>query len=106
MEITRVILAPVISEKSINITAANKYTFYVAKTASKKEIAKAVGKKFNVDVLDVKVINIRGKKVRFGKNRIAGKRKDKRKAVVTIRAEQRIDIFDLVQEWIKYKIQS
>ena len=98
MELTKVIIGPVITEKSIKNTVANKYTFYVSKKAAKRQISRAVEELFKVNVLDIKVINIRGKKVRFGKKRIPGKQKDKRKAVVTIKAEQKIDIFDLGQE--------
>lgn len=98
MELTDVIISPIISEKSLNNTAKNRYTFHVHKNATKHEIKNAVEHKFNVDVLDVKVINIRGKKVTFGKKRISGKKEDKRKAVVTIKAEQKIEVFDLGQE--------
>lgn len=98
MELTDVIICPIISEKSLNNTAKNRYTFQVHKNATKNEIKNAVATKFNVDVLDIKVINIRGKKVTFGKKRISGKKEDKRKAVVTIKAEQKIDVFDLGQE--------
>ena len=44
------------------------------------------------------LVNIRGKKVRFGKKRIEGKKKDRRKAIVTVKAGQKIDIFDIGQE--------
>ena len=98
MELSRVILGPVISEKSMEHTAINRYTFYVNKKATKKEVSQAVEKQYKVDVLDVKVINIRGKRVTFGKKRIKGKRSDKRKAIVTIKAGQKIEIFDLGQE--------
>lgn len=97
MDTTIVLLGPVISEKSIENTTSNNYTFYVAKKATKKEIAEAVTKQFDVEVLQVKIVNIRGKKVRFGKKRIEGKKKDKRKAIVTIKAGQKIEIFDFGQ---------
>lgn len=98
MELTQVIIGPVISEKSILDTAANRYSFYVDKKATKKEIAHAVEKNFKVDVLDAKVINIRGKRLYFGKKRIAGQKSDKRKAVLTVKAGQKIDIFDIGQK--------
>ncbi len=98
MDIDKIIIAPVISEKSINSTAKNRYTFLVANSASKGEIKLAVQKHFGVDVLDIKVINIRGKKVRFGRKKIEGQKNDKRKAIVTIKAEQKIDVFDIGQD--------
>jgi len=95
MEISRVIIGPVISEKSMSATARNSYTFLVNQDASKKEIAAAVEDQFKVDVLDVRVVNLKGKKVRFGKKRIAGQRSDKRKAIVIIKPDQKIEAFDL-----------
>lgn len=95
---TKVIIGPIISEKSIGNTASNRYTFQVTKDATKASIEKAVTEIFKVEVLEVKVINIRGKKVRFGRKRIPGKKEDKRKAVVTIKAGQKIEIFDLGQD--------
>ncbi|OIN94700.1 50S ribosomal protein L23 [candidate division WWE3 bacterium CG06_land_8_20_14_3_00_42_16] len=93
-EIQNILLGPVISEKSIDETARNQYTFWVSKNATKRQIAQAVELQFKVDVLDVKVINIRGKKVHFGKIRKEGKRQDRRKSVVTIKPDQKIEIFE------------
>jgi len=90
-----IIMSPVISEKSIARTTTNQYTFIVTKDATKKEIANAVTEKFNVTVLDTKVVNVRGKKVRFGKSRREGQRQDKRKAMVVIKAGQKIELFEM-----------
>ena len=61
-----VILAPVITEKSMEATAAGKYTFKVAKNAEKIEIAKAVEKQFGVKVAKANTINMRGRLRRQG----------------------------------------
>ena len=55
-----IIIAPVITEKSMSGIADKKYTFKVAKDANKLEIADAVEKLFKVDVAKVNTINVRG----------------------------------------------
>ena len=86
-----VLLAPVISEKSYGLLDENKYTFLVAPDSNKTEIKIAVEKVFNVKVTDVNTINRQGKRkrTRFG----YGKRKDTKRAIVTLVAGDRIDIF-------------
>ena len=77
-----IILAPVVTEKSNDELQAGKYTFEVNKKATKIEIAKAVEKLFEVKVLNVNTINVRGKKKRVGYH--VGKTSDWKKAIVTI----------------------
>jgi large subunit ribosomal protein L23 len=88
-----VLLAPVISEKSYGLLDENKYTFLVHPTANKTEIKIAVEKVFGVKVKrnGVNVINRTGKvkRTRFG----LGKRKDTKRAIVTLVDGDRIDIF-------------
>jgi large subunit ribosomal protein L23 len=86
-----VLLAPVISEKSYGLLDENKYTFLVAPQANKSEIKIAVEKVFNVKVTGVNTLNRSGKRkrTRFG----YGKRKDTKRAIVTLVPGDRIDIF-------------
>ena len=86
-----VLIAPVVSEKSYGLLDQNKYTFIVAPDANKTEIKIAVEKVFNVKVLSVNTLNREGKslRTRFG----ISKRKDSKRAIVTVAAGQRIDIF-------------
>ncbi|MFP5348079.1 MAG: 50S ribosomal protein L23 [Actinomycetes bacterium] len=85
-----VILAPVVSEKSYGLLDEGKYTFVVDPRANKTEIRLAVERIFNVKVASVNTLNRQGKtrRTRFG----IGKRKDTKRAVVTLR-EGTIDIF-------------
>ncbi|MEJ2393592.1 MAG: 50S ribosomal protein L23 [Candidatus Thiodiazotropha sp.] len=86
----KVLLSPVVSEKSSIIADANgQYTFKVATDASKREIAKAVEKLFEVEVDAVQVVNVKGKNKRFGT--IQGKRSDWKKAYVRLKAGSEID---------------
>ena len=84
-------LAPVVSEKSYGLLDANKYTFLVAPTANKTEIKIAVEKVFNVKVTDVNTLNREGKRkrTRYG----YGRRKNIKRAIVTLRDGDRIDVF-------------
>lgn len=80
-----IILAPVITEKSNDSMQEGKYTFKVNKNATKVEIANAVEKLFEVKVLKVNTISVKGKKKRVGYH--TGKTSDWKKAIVTIDTE-------------------
>ena len=86
-----VLLAPVISEKSYGLLDENKYTFLVDTDANKTQIKIAVEQVFGVKVTDVNTLNRQGKRKRtkFG----YGKRKDTKRAIVTLISGDRIDIF-------------
>lgn len=86
-----VILAPVISEKSYGQMESNKYTFVVAPDANKVEIRHAVEEIFSVRVTGVNTLNRSGKRKRTRTG--WGKRKDTKRAVVSVADEDRIDIF-------------
>ncbi len=77
-----IILRPVITEKSNDALQEGKYTFEVNKKATKVEIAKAVEKLFEVKVLKVNTVSVKGKEKRQG--RYVGKISDWKKAIVTI----------------------
>ena len=85
-----ILLAPVVSEKSYGLLEQNKYTFVVAPTANKTEIKIAVEQVFGVKVSAVNTINRQGKSRRTRTG--IGRRKDTRRAIVTLR-EGTIDIF-------------
>lgn len=86
-----VLKRPVISEKSVGLIEENKYSFWVDKAANKIEIKAAVEKMFKVKVVDVRTINVEGKKKRVGK--YVGKTADRKKAIVTLKAGDRIEGF-------------
>lgn len=87
-----IILKPIVTEKSMNLLADNKYTFLVDKKANKSEIKSAIESIFKVKVESVNTMNIKGKPKRMG--RYEGKKPDRKKAVVTLKAGQKIRIFD------------
>jgi len=86
----KVILAPVISEKSTRIADKhNQVAFRVLPDATKEEIGAAVANLFKVEVSGVQVMNVKGKIKRSG--RITGRRDNWKKAYVTLKAGQDID---------------
>ncbi|MBA3887726.1 MAG: 50S ribosomal protein L23 [Acidobacteria bacterium] len=88
-----VIVRPVITEKATEQLDRNQvYTFVVARQANKIEIAQAVEKLFNVKVDTVRTMQYRGKQRRVGRN--VGQRPSWKKAVVTLRAGDTIEIFE------------
>ena len=81
---------PHISEKASYLAEKNQYTFEVSPNYNKSEIKKSVEGIYGVDVLSVNVIKIPSKKRRLGKTE--GFRKAFKKAVVTIKEGQKIEI--------------
>ncbi len=93
MDIYQIIREPRITEKSsLQKQEFNQITFKVHKQANKIEIKKAVETLFKTKVLDVKTLNIRGKRRRVGRN--MGKRPDWKKAIVKLGPGENIEFFD------------
>ncbi|MEW6077042.1 MAG: 50S ribosomal protein L23 [Thermodesulfobacteriota bacterium] len=88
-----IIKRPVNTEKTnIQQEKANQVTFEVDRRANRVEIARAVEQAFKTKVADVQTIQVKGKKKRMGRH--LGKRRDWKKAVVTLMPGERIEFFD------------
>lgn len=88
-----IIIRPLVTEKSMDLTSEKKYSFEVAKDANKIEIAEAVEAIFDVKVVKVATMNMKGKVKRMG--RFEGKRKDWKKAIVKLSDDSKeIEIFE------------
>ncbi len=72
----------------------NQYFFEVARDANKIEIKRAVESIFNVKVANVQTMQLRGKVKRQG--RWLGKRNDWKKAIVTLKPDQKIELFEQI----------
>lgn len=83
---------PLISEKSFADAALGKFSFVVAKSATKEDIASIVKELYQVDVIDVNTANYKGK-VKSTK-RGKGKRSDFKKAIITLKSGQKISLFE------------
>ena len=90
-----VLVRPVISEKSVAETERNNYTFAVGREANKLQIRDAVETEFKVTVISVRVMWVKPKQKRRGRRQM-GTVPGWRKAVVTIAAGQKIELFEAV----------
>ncbi|MEI6915105.1 MAG: 50S ribosomal protein L23 [Armatimonadota bacterium] len=90
-----ILKSPHITEKSMLGTGSNKYTFVVAPDANKIEIRAAVESVFNVKVLKVNTVHVKGKLHRRGRAP-EGYSTDWKKAIVTLHEGQHIELFERV----------
>lgn len=88
----RVLLRPIISEKASKQQAHNQYFFEVALGSNKIEVAKAIKDVYGIAPISVNVVRVEGKAVNTG--RIAGRRKDWKKAIVTLPAGKTISLYE------------
>jgi large subunit ribosomal protein L23 len=92
-EPTSIILTAIVTEKAERLKAdQNRYTFRVARGATKIDIRHAVEKLFKIHVTEVRVMNVEGKVRRMG--RFEGRRPMWKKALVTVKQGERIDVLE------------
>ena len=92
MHTYEVLRRPVITEKNTILMDQNKYTFEVAKGANKAQVKESVEKAFNVKVASVNIITVPEKPRGFG--RMKGKRSAWKKAIITLKPGNKIEIFE------------
>jgi large subunit ribosomal protein L23 len=88
----RVLVRPLVTEKTSRQEAIGQYQFIVAKNANKVEVAAAVRDLYGVKPVSVRIVNLKGKKVRFG--RFQGQQKAEKKAIVSLKSGESIVAFD------------
>lgn len=86
-----VLIKPVVTEKAADLGALNKYVFEIATHLNKKEVKKAIWSVYGVLPISVNIIRVSGKFVRYG--RASGKTKNWKKAIVTLKAGDKIEIY-------------
>ena len=91
MDAHSIIIRPIVSERSYDLMEQNKYTFEVARNANKYQIKDAIEELFSVKVESVNTINVKPKKKRV--RYIAGYTRQWKKAVVTLKEGETIEIF-------------
>ena len=91
-----IIREPVITEKTMNDMAQNKYTFIVDINSNKSQIKRAVEEVFGVKVANVQTLRTMGKTKRMGVH--VGKRADQKKAIITLAQDSKgIEFFEGMQ---------
>jgi|TARA_B110000858_G_scaffold169017_1_gene197834 large subunit ribosomal protein L23 len=89
---SQVIVSALLTEKASLVgQSANTYVFKVTQRATKLDVKKAIEKKFNVSVTNVNLLNVKGKLKRGGKGKLT-KKSDWKKAYISLKAEDRIEI--------------
>jgi len=91
-EAYKYIVRPVITEKVSFMGMYNSYVFEVSPKANKVEIKKAIKKLYGVEPVKINVMNMSGKKVRYGRQ--FGKLKNWKKAIVTLKSGDKIDVYE------------
>ena len=93
MEMHQIVKRAIITEKSTILKdASNQYIFEVDARANRIQVGQAIEKLFKVNVLDVRVMNVLGKKKRMG--RTIGQKRSWKKAVVTLAPGSRIEVHE------------
>ena len=90
MEKDEILIRPIITEKATILQKDGKYVFEVSPKANKIEIRKAIEKIYKVKPVKINIIKVKGKRVRY--RGIPGKRKDWKKAIITLRKGEKIDL--------------
>lgn len=87
---SRLLVKPLVTEKITYLQSEGQYGFEVRPEANKQEIKKAIEAIYGVKVIKVRMINCLGKEVRYG--RMTGRRKDRKKAIITLKKGERIEV--------------
>ena len=92
MNARSVVIEPIVSEKSYELLAANKYTFRIDSRAHKTQVRQAVEEIFGVRVLEVRTMSVKSKPKRRGYT--SGRSRSWKKAVVQLHPEDHIELFE------------
>lgn len=87
---SRILVRPYVSEKAVHGEAVGRYTFLVRRDANKMHVKKAIFDIYGIHPVSVRLMNMEGKRVRFGRS--LGKRQDMKKAIVTLPKGKTISI--------------
>ncbi len=93
-----ILIRPIITEKSMNEAAIGKFAFQVLKSANKAEVMQAVKESFKVNPVSVQTMNVKGKTKRSARSRKLVTQSDWKKAVVKLKAGEKIDLFDIADQ--------
>ncbi len=91
MRLNKVLIKPLVTEKSVALNALNRYIFEVSMQATKGSIVDEIKSVFGVDVTEIRTIIMPGKKRRIAKTNRFGKTAKRKKAIVTLKEGQKID---------------
>ena len=93
-----ILIAPVITEKSMREASMGRFTFVVAKDSTKSEIGHAVKEAFKVDAVKIQTLIVPSKEKRIFRKREKAVASAWKKAIITVKSGQKIDLFDVVED--------
>jgi large subunit ribosomal protein L23 len=88
----RTLVKPLISEKATFLGSENKYVFEVSQKSNKKEIRQAIEGVYGVKPVRIHIVNVKGKEKKYG--RTVGRTKDRKKAIITLREGESIQVYE------------
>lgn len=88
----KILVKPLITEKSSFLNQYNQYVFEIDSKANKIEVAKAFESVYKIKPINVNIIKVKGKEVRYG--RVTGRTKNWKKAVITLKPGEKIAIYE------------
>lgn len=88
----RVLVKPLVTEKGSSLSVSGKYVFAISNKANKISVEKAILEAYGIKPVKVNILNVLGKRKRHG--RIIGKRKDWKKAIVTLPKGKSIEVYE------------
>jgi len=89
-----ILIKPIITERSLRYASLGRFTFEVEVSANKPEIAAEVAKTFNVHPVSVRTMVLKGGLKRSMRTRKYVQKADRKKAVITLKAGEKIDLFE------------
>jgi large subunit ribosomal protein L23 len=92
MDLSNVLISPVVTEKSTKSQESRKHVFFVHPDANKIEVRKAVEKFYGSEVDSVNIIPVRSKARMAGRGRTITKRHNAKKAIITLKPKQTLDV--------------
>ena len=95
ISVNKIILAPIVTERSLQIQDAGKYSFWVSRTANKNQIAVAFNQIFGIKPISVNTSLLKGKVKTDWKKRLPVVKSDRKKAVITVKKDQKIELLNL-----------
>lgn len=88
------LIRPIITEKSLNLAKDKKYSFLVDKNKTKHEIKLEIENLFKVNIVKIQTVKVKGGEKKIGKSRRIVKKPDQKKAIITLKDKQKIDLFE------------
>ncbi len=95
MNIQKIIISPIITEKAMSSSGVGRYSFIVDKSASKTDIKQAVRSMFKVNVVNIQTAIAKGKRKRIGARKVEVAGPVWKKAIVTLKKGEKIDKFEI-----------